>query len=39
MLPENERQQVMETAFAAAANEDFETFEANEFFEEAEETP
>lgn len=36
-LPEDEQRQAMEAAFAAAANEDFETFEANEFLEENEE--
>ena len=35
-LPEDEQQKVMEAAFAAAANEEFERFEANEFVEENE---
>lgn len=35
-LPEDEQQKVMEAAFAAAANEEFEVFEANEFVEENE---
>lgn len=35
-LPENEQQQVMAEAFALAAQEEFETFEANEFLEEIE---
>jgi Zn-dependent peptidase ImmA (M78 family)/transcriptional regulator with XRE-family HTH domain len=36
-LPEDEQRQMMEAAVAAAANEDMETFEANEFLEENEE--
>lgn len=35
-LPEDEQQKVMEAAFAAAADEEFEVFEANEFLEEDE---
>ncbi len=35
-LPDDEQQKVMEAAFAAAANEEFELFEANEFVEENE---
>lgn len=34
-LPEDEQQRIMEAAFAAAADEDFEIFEANEFWEES----
>jgi hypothetical protein len=33
-MPEKERQQAVGAAFAASANEDFEVFEANEFYEE-----
>ena len=32
-MPEDERNAVMQRAFALAANDDFETFEANEFYE------
>lgn len=35
-LPDDEQQKVMEAAFAAAADEEFEIFEANEFLEENE---